>query len=635
MNNKNKKQSTVLEKLEHIFLIIGRWIAILMAIYHIYTSVFGIPSAIQHRAIHLGLGIIIAFLTIPISKKIKHRGYSIFIDFSLIILCILIMSYVCTQYIEIANRVGSPTLIDIILGIITILLIFELSRRVVGPVLIIVPTLFLLYVFFGQYIPGFLGHRPYSVARTINTLFLSIDGIFGAPLGASSVYVAAFIILGSVFELTGLGKFFINLAYSITGRSSSGPAQTAVVASGLFGMITGSSSSNVATTGTFTIPLMKSIGYKPEMAGAIEAISSVGGQIMPPIMGTVAFIIAENLEVPYSSIILKAFLPAMLYYISIAISVHLQAKKKGINASLSDIGNPLIIIKQGWYYLISMFVLLYLLIIVRYSPYKSAMLCVFLTLIISFVQKKFKYNVKDILFILEISSKRLLTIISACAASGIVIGVITLTGLGLKISMLLLKIGQNNLLLILIITHITAIILGMGLPSVAAYITASTLLAPALIKLGIPPLTAHFFIFYGAIVSHLTPPVCLASYVAAGIAKADTYKTAINAFLLGIPGPYLVPYIFVFHSYLMLQNNPSIPQVFYSFFVGVMAVSSMAIALRGYFLAKLNIIEKIITILASLLFVMPGIMSNIYGGVLIICCIILQIIKLRKQLVSN
>jgi len=623
-------------RLKNLCVSLARWTAIVMTTYHIYTSIFGLPSAKQHRAIHLGLAMVIAFSSIPILERMKeNRKYSLIVDFSLILLSIFTMGYIVNQYVAIAYRVGDPTQMDIVLGVIATLLILEFARRVVGLQLLIVPIAFLLYLFFGQYVPGFLGHRPFSIARMVNTVFLSTDGIFGAPLGASSIYVAVFVILGSIFELTGLGEFFINLAYSLTGRSSSGPAQTAVLASGLFGMISGSPSANVVTTGTFTIPLMKSVGYKAESAGAIEALASVGGQIMPPIMGASAFIIAETLEIPYLSIVTAAFIPAILYYVSAAISVHLQAKKRGIKPKLADIGNPLVIIKEGWFYLIPISVLLFLLIIVRYSPYRSAIVCIFTTFAISILKNTFKFNLKNILYAFEISSKKLLTIVSACAASGIVIGVVTLTGLGLKISMVLMDLTKGNLLFALIISQIAAMIMGMGLPTAAAYITTSVLLAPALVKLGLPPLSAHLFIFYGAIVSNLTPPVCIASYAAAGVAKSDPWKTAIEGFLLGLPGPYLVPYIFIYRPSLLLFNAPSKIFVILNFFIGLLAVSCLAISLRGYLFAKLNIIERIIAVIASILFVIDNYYFSIYAVILLILLIFIQIIKRRKQLVSN
>lgn len=628
--NKNKLNILFFNKdIEYICGFIGKWAAILMTCYHLYTSMFGLPSAKQHRAIHLEFAIIIAFMTIPLTKGNKKRKF-IFIDIFLALLATISLLYVVNQYVAIAYRAGSPTQWDIILGIITIMIILEFARRVVGIQLLIVPILFILYLLFGQYIPGYLGHRAYSLSRIINTLFLSTDGIFGAPLGASSMYVAVFVILGSIFELTGLGQFFINFAYSLTGRLSSGPAQTAVVASGLFGMISGSPSANVVTTGTFTIPLMKSIGYKAEDAGAIEALSSVGGQIMPPIMGASAFLIAELLEIPYIRIISAAFIPAFLYYISASISVHLKAKKIGIVPNLEGIRNPIEILKKGWYFLIPLSVLLFLLIFVRYSPYKSAIICIFVSIFIAKITKNPKINLKYLLNTFEISSKRLITIVSACAAAGIVIGVVTLTGMGLKISILLMDISHGNLLIALIITQITAMIMGMGLPTVAAYITTSVLLAPALVEMGVPLLLAHMFVFYGAIVSNLTPPVCIASYVAAGIAKSDPWRTAIAGFLLGIPGPYLVPYIFIYHPVLMFVNNSGLIEIIGSFIVGVLAVTSLAIGINRYCLIYLKWYESVIAIIVSIMLVIPNIILEIIAIIIFCVLIITQVFRLKQ-----
>jgi len=593
-----------------IFNFIARYVAIGMAVYHIYTSVFGIPSAIEHRAIHLAFGLTLAFLVKPASRSNKKF---FLLDIALIVAGLTSMLYIADQYIDIAYRAGTPNQWDMVLGVVSILLILEFARRVVGFQLMFVPSLFLLYLLFGHYLPGAFGHRDYTLSRIINTLFLGTDGIFGAPLGASSVYVIVFVILGAFFEKTGMGDFFIRFAYSLTGRSSSGPAQTAVVASGFFGMISGSPSSNVVTTGAFTIPLMKSVGYKAEVAGAIEAVASVGGQIMPPIMGASAFIIAELLEIPYFKIVGAAFLPAVLYYSATAMSVHLQAKKRGLKPRLKDLLNPLTVLKEGWLFTIPLVLLVFLLVVIRYSPYKCAIITIFTTIIVSMLKASTRSSFKDLVDALEISSRTALTIVSACSASGIVIGVVTLTGLGLKVSMAVMEVAKGSLVIALLITQGTAILLGMGLPTAAAYITTSILLTGVLIKLGLPPLVAHMFVFYSAIVSNLTPPVCIASFAAAGVAKSDPWRTAVTGFGFGIPGPYLVPYVFVYRQALMWMNNPGFLEVGVSFLVGLIAVLSLAVSLRGYGLVKMTLPERIAAAGASLLLIPPGQLTTSIG----------------------
>lgn len=611
-----------------LFAVVARWTAIAMACYHIWTSIFGIPSAVQHRAIHLAFGMALAFLTKSGSKGKGSRTYAL--DALLLLIGVGSMIYAATQYVAMAYRVGSPTQWDIVFGIATILIILELARRVVGFQLMLVPVAFLLYLMLGQYIPGPLGHKPYSIARVINTLFLGTEGIFGAPLGASAVYVVVFVILGAVFEKTGLGEFFIKSAYSLTGRSASGPAQTAVVASGLFGMISGSPSANVVTSGAFTIPLMKSVGYRPEMAGAIEAVASTGGQIMPPIMGATAFIIAETLGIPYLKLIGHAFIPAVLYFVAAGVSVHLQAKKRGLRANLKDVPRFIDVARSGWIYALPLLILLYLLIVVRLSPYKAAMVCLFATVLAAAVRPSTRVTFAGLLDAFEASSRSTLTIVSACAASGIVIGVVTLTGLGLKLSMAVMDIAGGSLLVALLLTHATAIVLGMAVPTTAAYLTTSVLLCPVLTQMGVPPIVAHLFVFYAAIVSNLTPPVCVASYAAAGVAKADPWRTAVNGFLLGIPGPYLIPYIFVYRPVLLLVNNPGVREVIGAILIGLAAVLALAVALRGYALTHLTMPERVVAITACVLLIPPVHLATLLGLVLFGALLVVQVVRLKR-----
>lgn len=612
-----------------VFGFLGRWTAIAMACYHVYTSVFGVPSAVQHRAAHLAFAITLAFLSRPIAKSSRIKLH--LLDAALIVAGVASMVYVISQYVAISYRAGSPTQLDIVFGIVSILIILELARRVVGLQLMLVPTVFLIYLLFGQYIPGFLGHRPYSISRIINTLYLGTEGIFGAPLGASAVYVVAFVILGAVFEKTGLGQFFIRFAYSLTGRSASGPAQTAVVASGLFGMISGSPSANVVTTGAFTIPLMKSVGYKPEVAGAIEAVASTGGQIMPPIMGASAFIIAETLEIPYLKIVAAAFIPAILYYVATAASVHLQAKKRGLRPDLLNVPRTVDVLREGWVFALPLIILLYLLIVVRLSPFKAAMVCLFATTVVAMLRASTRISFKSLLDALAASSNSALTIVSACAASGIVIGVVTLTGLGLKVSMVVMDIAKGNLLVALLLTQATAILLGMGLPTAAAYITTSVLLAPVLVNMGIPPLVAHLFVFYAAIVSNLTPPVCIASYAAAGVAKADPWRTAVVGFLFGVPGPYLVPFIFVYRPALTLAGGAGPYEIVGSVIIGLLAVLALASSLRGYALTRLSMPERVAAAVASILLIPPTQLTTTIGLIIVAAVLIVQGTQLRNN----
>jgi len=621
-------------KVRKILSKIATGIAVLLSLYFLYTTIYGINSPLQHRAIFLVLILTIAFLELPISSKSGKKFLCL--DLILVALSILSLSYVIFDYMEIPFRVGAPNRTDIIYGVLTIILILEFARRQIGFQIVLLPLISLVYMLWGDLIPGNLGHPAVSLTRTINTLFLTTSGIFGIPLGAAATYVVIFIILGSFLEKTGVGSYFIKLAYSLTGRVSSGPAQSAVVASGLMGMISGSPSANVATTGTFTIPLMKSSGYSSEKAGAVEAVASVGGQVMPPIMGASAFVIAEMLEISYLQLIAVAFPAALLYYFGVSVSVHLDSVKQGRKPDKSKVPKPGKTLLEGWWYLLPILLLIYMLVFVKVSVFRAAIWSLAASLVVSFFNKEGKLSFRSFINTLGVAGKKTLIVGAATACAGIIVGAVTATGLGLKISMIVTDIAGGNMLLSLILIWCVAVILGMGLPTVAAYITTVVLLAPALIDLGVTPIVAHFFVFYGAIVSNLTPPVCIASYTAAGISGGNSWKTALMGLSFGLPGPFLVPYLFVYKPALLFVGSPGVINFILAVIPALLAIISLAFVMRGYFLARFTLWQRFLMAASCILLIPQSSILNLVGFVIFGLLIGYQIIiKMNQSSVNS
>jgi TRAP transporter 4TM/12TM fusion protein len=605
-------------------------VATFLAAYHIYTSAFGMPAALQHRAAFIMMALVIGFLDLPILKKNKLKLLSW--DFILVVLSIIVMGYIIIDYTNIPYRIGEPNTIDIIFGSIAVVLILIFARRQIGIPIIVLPVVCLLYTFFGQNIRGFLGHPNISIAQAINGLYLGTSGIFATPLGAASTYVVIFIIFGKFMEKTGLGDYFIKLSYSLVGRTSSGSGLTAVLASGFFGMISGSPPANVVTTGAFTIPLMKRQGFDAETAGAIEAISSTGGQIMPPVMGAAAFIICETLEIPYLRLVSYAIIPALIYYIGVGISVHLEAKKRGMQPAknMPSIRETL---KEGWWNLIPIAVLLFFLLIIRRSVFRSAIYSIVATVIISWFSKESENrinNIRKFLEILRASGKSVLTVAAATATAGIVIGTITITGLGLKIAIVITGLAGGKLIVALMLVWIVAVVLGMGLPTSAAYITTAALLAPSLVRMGVHEVVAHLFCLYGAIISNLTPPVCVASYTAAGISQGNVWETAKKGFLLGLPGPFIVPFMFALRPGVLMLSSVSTYSIIADIVCCVLASLLLSVSLRGFLFIKLQKPVRVLTFIAAFLLIATISVTNYIAIAILISVLIYQFIRYQK-----
>jgi TRAP transporter 4TM/12TM fusion protein len=614
-----------------IIAIIISIIAISMSIFHFYTGGFGLWLALKQRALHLAFTLTLIFLLYPTTKKGigSDKSNVPVYDFILAVFGAVVSLYLIVNYNELVLRSGLPTNMDIIFGGICILLVLEATRRAIGPELPIVVAVFLIYSYFGPYMPGFFAHRGYSLERIIEHLYMGTEGIFGIPLGVSSSFVFLFILFGAVLNKTGMGKFFIDMSMALAGHTTGGPAKVAVIASGFMGSINGSSVANTVTTGSFTIPLMKSIGYKKDFAGAVEAAASTGGQILPPVMGAAAFVMSEFLEIPYIQIAAAAVIPAIIYYIAVMTMVHLEACKYGLKGLPKEkLPRAKEVLKEKGHLVIPIIGLVYLLVR-SYTPLFAAFWAIIMSVVISMIKANTRLNVKDLLAAFEDGARGALGVAAACASAGIVVGVVTLTGLGLKIASGLVALGGGNLLLTLFFTMIASILLGMGLPTTAKYIILSIMAAPALVQLGVLPLAAHLFILYFGVIADVTPPVAVAAYAGAGIAGGNTMKTGLNALRLAIAG-FMIPFIFALDPALLGLGGNWFRTVLLiiTSLAGVLALGSAA---GGYLLTLTKPIERILLIISAFLLLTPNILTDIPGIVILAGVVYIQFLRQNKQ----
>lgn len=596
-------------------------IAIAFSLFQLYTAGFGVLDAMLQRAVHLSFALLLIYLLYPTRKSWSREKLHL-LDLGLAFLAAAMPIYIVVFFKDLVTRGGLVTTTDFIVGLIAIILILEAVRRVVGIPMVVVASLFIAYALLGRYIPGQLAHRGVDLTSLVQHQFFTTEGIFGIPLGVSATFIFLFILFGAFLEKTGLGQLFIDLSNAIAGWSSGGPAKVAVLASALEGTVSGSSVANTAGSGSFTIPMMKKLGYRPEFAGAVEATASTGGQIMPPIMGAAAFLMSEFVGVPYLRIVQAAVIPALLYYFGVWTQVHFEAKKQGLRGmSREDLPKLGLVMKEKGHLLIPLIAIIYLLV-EGFTPMKAALYAIILAILSSMLRKSTRISFKDIINGLEYGARSALGVVVATACAGIIVGVVTQTGLGLKLGSTLVDFAHGNLFLTLIFTMVTSIILGMGVPTTANYVITSTIAAPALIMLGVPVLAAHMFTFYFGIIADITPPVALAAFVGAGIAKADPMKTGIEATKLAVAA-FLVPYVFVYHPAMLMIDvtTADIVSIIISSVLGIIAVGA---AVCGYFLTNMTWPERIIMFVGGLLLVTPGIETDIIGLVLAIIVYFLQ-----------
>lgn len=532
----------------------------------------------------------------------------------------------------IALRNGKIEKVEVVLGIIMVMLLLEATRRCLGKGLMIIAVCFAAYAFCGPYLPGMLHHKGYTLQRIISQLYISSEGIYGTSLGVSSTYIFLFILFGAFLGTTGLSQLFNSFSISVAGRSPGGPAKVSIFASGLLGMINGSAPANVVTTGAFTIPLMKKVGYSGEFSASVEAIASTGGQIMPPVMGSAAFIMAEFLGIGYRDIMAAAIIPAILYYLALWSNVDLRAKKLGLRGlSNEEIPSAKEDFRNYGHLLLSIVFLLYL-IFANFTPYYAAFYSIIALVVLAMVRKSSRLSGRQILDCLANGARCAVSIAVATAVVGIVVGMINLTGLGLQLSGMIIRLTGSRLMPTLVLTMAACLILGMGLPTSAAYIVAGTVVAPVLLKLNIDPLLAHFFVFYFAIISVVTPPVAVASYAAAGMAKANPTRVGWQAMALGLVA-FIVPYMFVSTPGLLMQD------VWYTillnFATAAVGVFMLACGIQGYWKTNMSWPVRVLCIAGSVLFLDGGAVTDICGMFAAVTVCLIQAMHVKKRKFTN
>lgn len=567
----------------------------------------------------------IGFLVFPAKKGVQKVNHLPWYDIILMLAGSGAFLYYTINASEIVERF-KITPVEVVIGVIGIICLAELCRRSVGlPILIVAGVLLVYALIWGSTNPSFIAR----ITEHVRVLFYSKEGVLSTPVNVCSKYIAMFIIFGAFLERTGIADFFINIANALVGRFSGGPAKVAVVASAFEGMVSGSSVANTVGSGAVTIPLMKRTGYKPEFAAAAEASASTGGQIMPPIMGAAAFLMAETVGVPYSNIVVKAILPAVLYFAGVFITVHLEAKKEGLKGLTKEELPRVVPLLKQLYLLIPLFLLIYLVGTSTRSIAYAAAIAIVAAIVVSMFNKETRITPKKLLEALAAGGQGMITVAAACGVAGIIAGVIGVTGLAYTLFNAIVSIAGDKIIVALFLTMLCCIVLGMGVPTTANYCIMAATCAPILVQMGVPMVAAHFFVFYFGIVADLTPPVALAAYAGAAIAQANPMKTAFTATKLAI-GAFIVPYVFALNPAMLFIDTDGVWEVILiciTSFAGIFGVSA---ALEGYFLTHMSWYERIISVAGGLLLIYPGVVTDAIGLALVAVVAVIQIIKKKN-----
>lgn len=593
-------------------------LSIFICLFHLFITLTTSVSVMQQRVIHV-FCLMLLWYMYAVGKPNASKKRVAFSAIMLAVVAVVFVYYLLeTRRAPLMEKgIWGITPVDAVMGILLILLVLEVSRETIGIALPIIGVVFLLYALVGPYLPEIIAHRGYDLTYISSYLSWTNEGIFGTPIGASVSFVVLYIIFGELLDVFGAGKFFIDLSYALTGRMRGGPAEASVLSSALLGSINGSAVANVVTTGTFTIPLMKKVGYRPEYAGAVEAVASTGGQILPPVMGAAAFVMADLTGIPYSTIIIAALVPGLFYYITLGAAVYFEAGRIGIKPEdSSKLQKARVVLKQGWFHLIPLIVLLVCLLGFGFSANYSAIfaiLAVAVIGIINVIRKEHRFPVAELKKAALHAAKSSVSVAIACASAGIVIGIVSMTGLGVRFAQIVFDLAGGRLLPMLLMTMVACIILGMGLPSTAAYIIAATVAAPALIQAGVSDLAANLFVFYFAIISFITPPVAIASYAAAGLAESDTMKTGLQAFLLGITG-FINPYLFIYRKGVLIYGSDTLTSLI-DIAISLVALILMAMGFEGWCRVHISKAHRALLIVSSLLLILPGVLTTTLGFV--------------------
>jgi len=606
---------------------------LIWSVFQVYANTIGIIDAMSLRTWHLFFLMLFTFLLFPTYPS-ENRKRTLPPVWDIVLLGVLIFTfwYLLKNYIVVAKRGGYLINADLWLAGITMVLIFEAGRRACKN-LAVLGLIFLLYNFLGMWIPGELGHVGFSVKRVLNHMIWGSQGIFGVGIGVSATYIFLFVLFGAYLKYSGFSQFINDISLTLVGRTAGGPAKVAVLASALLGMINGSAIANVATTGTITIPMMKKTGYKKEFAAAVEAVASTGGQFAPPIMGAVGFVMAEFMGVSYTKVLLAACIPAFLYYLTLLFAVHFEAKRLGLSGlSKENIPNALVVMKKQGHLIIPLVVLIGMLSF-GYTPLFAAVVAIFATIGASWLRKETRMTWAVIVQATVEGARSAVAVGMSCAIIGVIIGTVSLTGLGLSFGYIILKVvGEGQLYLGGLMVMLMSIVLGMGVPGVAAYVIVSTVSVPVLIQTGAIPMAAHMFCLIYACLSNITPPVAMSSYVASGIADSDQTKTSLIAVKLGLTG-FILPFFFLDNPILLLGSTEGVPllitiRALITSSIGVIALSS---GLQGYLLGKLNILERLVMIAAGLLFIETGLVTDLAALMLVGVILTFQYVQTKSH----
>lgn len=603
-------------------------ICICFSLFQIYTGIFGTLDAMIQRCIHLSFGICLVFLLCPTKKSWVKGGRFHPIDILFTVLAIIPPIYILVNYQQLILRAGTVTPTDAVVGLLGMVMVLEAARRIVGLPIVIVVLCFLAYGFLGPYMPGPLAHRGLTINQMVGHLFFTTEGVFGIPLGVSSTFIFLFILFGAYLEKTGLGKFFIDIANALAGWASGGPAKVAVISSALQGTISGSSVANVVGSGSFTIPMMKKLGYHKNFAGAVEAAASTGGQLMPPIMGAAAFLMAEFVGIPYMEVVKAAVVPAILYFLGVFLGVHFEAKKNHLEGTPRSQLEPWGRIMKEEGHLAIPLIAIIALLASGYTPMKAALAGIFISIATAMLRASTRMSFYDIVDGLVKGARGALGVIIACASAGMIIGIVTKTGVGLKLASALVTVAAGNFMLLLLCTMLTSLILGMGVPTTANYVITSTIAAPALIQLGVPILAAHMFVFYFGIIADITPPVALAAYAGSAISGGDPLKTGVNASKLGIAA-FIIPYVFVLSPQL-LGIGATFGSVLFTTCTAIIGMTGISGAMIGQFYCRANILERLLLVAGGLCLIDPHTLTDIIGVAILVGVFAIQYFRTKK-----
>ncbi|MEH7380687.1 TRAP transporter permease [Bacillus sp. JJ1533] len=598
--------------------------AFILSVFQVWSVIWGKLDPIQLLATHLSLILLLTFMYYTFSKKNGTSVAPTFIDYFCSFLALGAGIYFNIHAVRISERipiVDPLSTMDIVVGFLFVILSIEAARRTIGMPIVIIVLIGVGYALWGHHLGGLIWHREFSFSEVVEDLAFSFNGLWGSPIAVAASFVYMFLLFGSFLQKAGAGEFFFQLSTALAGRTRGGAAKVAVLASAFFGMISGSPTANVVTTGSFTIPVSKRSGYKPSFAAAVEAAASTGGSILPPIMGSSAFLMAAITQIPYISIVIAAIIPGILYYLSLLAMVHFEAIRLDLpKANKEDIPKISHVLKQGWYYFIPLVVLLAFLLN-GYSASRTGLYGVLAIVIVSWFRRETRMGIKQIFEAMVDGAKSSIPVTTACAAAGLVISGIMSTGLGGKLTSVVLGLTEGMLIPTLILTMLICIILGMGMPVAAAYILTAMLAAPALMELGVSLMAAHLFIVYFSIFSAITPPVAVAAYAAAGIADSNPNQVGLEAVRLGIVG-FIVPFMFVLEPALLLDGSPL--EIMVSFFTAVVGVVSLSAGIIGRLLTKANTIDRILLITSGLLLIYPHVLLSGLGILLFIFVLVYQ-----------